>query len=123
MKRALIYSVLIWLTGLMFGPFVYYTILRLTDPVNGRHNTGFSFKYEFIISFPSLILFIISTWLVTFIPANQVVKKLILSFIGVALIVMSLYPFVPILHWTIAYSFIVVPSIWLYPLDSKTQMD
>ncbi|WP_139235706.1 hypothetical protein [Mucilaginibacter polytrichastri] len=115
------YSLSVWITSLLLGPFAYYLLQLIMEP-QYPHYFSSSLIYAFVFSLPSLVLSILVVFLIRKISTSQTIKKIMLSFAGIALVATPLYLLdsgQQILEYAIAYSSITVIAIWLYPLSQQ----
>ena len=115
------FSLSVWITSLLLGPFAYYLLQLIMEP-QYHHHFGYSLYYTFAFSLPSLILSILIVYLIRHISTNQTIQKIALSLAGVVLIATPLYLIdsgQQILEYSIAYSSITVIAIWVYPLGQR----
>lgn len=113
------YSISIWITSLLIGPFAYYLLQFIMEP-QYSHYFSYDLIYALVFSLPSLILSTLIVFSVRNISTSHTVKKIILSLAGIALVAIPIYLIDSgrqMLEYAIAYSSIVVIAIWIYPLN------
>jgi uncharacterized membrane protein YgdD (TMEM256/DUF423 family) len=116
-----IYSLSVWITSLLLGPFAYYLLQLIMEP-QYPHHFRYGLIYAFVFSLPSLILSILVVYLIRNISISQTIKKMALSLAGIVLVATPLYLIdsgQQILEYSIAYSSITVIAIWVYPLSQR----
>jgi chromate transport protein ChrA len=117
--KPLNYSLSVWITSILLGPFVYYLLHFITEH-NYPQYLGYLLIYSFFFSLPSVILFTIIVLLTRSISTSQLNRKLALSVAGIILTATPLYLLDSgrqILNYSIAYSSIIVVGVWIYPLS------
>jgi hypothetical protein len=120
MKQAVIYSLNVWLASLLLGPLLYYPVRTIIEP-QYPHQFHYDVKPEFLFSLPSLVVSIIAVIIVKQLSTTLVIKKLLLSVVGVVLAALPFYVLEGSwvrqgTEYLLAYGSITLISIWVFKL-------
>jgi hypothetical protein len=136
MKQVFIYSLKVWLTGVVLSPILYVFVEFVFQP---RYFDGFkaelgfigySIPYGLILSIPSWFFLLTTLVIFEYTSASLLTKRIILSLVGSAV---AFAPFYLLFYssedirwfdtflWGFSYIIIIVASIWFYNLKPLTK--
>ena len=137
MKQAVIYSLKVWLTGVIVSTILVValtkTLLRSVYYFDNLENIfgfwGMTTYLACILSIPSLLLFGLCSWQVIKYNAIAPYRKSLLSLVGILLTVTPFYIFfhneesvrvVELMTWILSYSLVIKAAILFYKLKPLT---
>jgi len=131
MKQALLYSLKVWLTSVVFGPvlYVFFELIFRSGYFDGIKSSmgfiGYSIPYGLILSIPSWFFFLTLLVIFEYTSVTIKIKKTLLSMAGACL---SFAPFFIFFQgdgdpkwfdtflWGFFYCIVIVTGIWYYKL-------
>jgi hypothetical protein len=133
MKQALIYSLKVWLTGVVISPVLNLIIEAVSgfNKANFEGAMGFillSIPYSLILSLPCFFLLFLACFFVNLVSGATTTKKICLTIVGAVLAFLPFYlifggddpsTYRTSMPWAVSYCIVIIGSIWFYKLEPR----